>query len=169
MKKIIGIVGWKNNGKTTLMEQLIAHFTGQGLRVAAVKNAHHDFDIDHPGKDSWRHRKAGAREVIVNSQTRWALVHESQGEEEPTLEQLLAHLSPCDLVFVEGFKHHPHTKIEVCLAPPRQQLVAVTDSTVIAVATNDPKLAAPVPLLDINNVREVASFIRRKLGLPATD
>ncbi|MDE3114133.1 MAG: molybdopterin-guanine dinucleotide biosynthesis protein B [Pseudomonadota bacterium] len=167
MTKLIGIVGWKNTGKTTLIERLLAHFAGDGLRVATVKHAHHEFDIDHPGKDSWRHRHAGAREVLITSQKRWALLHENAGDGEPALEELLARLSPADLVIVEGFKQHDHPKIEVVLAPPREQLICEADAGVVAVATNMPglALARPLPRLDIDRPDEVAEFIRRLINL----
>jgi molybdopterin-guanine dinucleotide biosynthesis protein B len=167
MTKIVGIVGWKNNGKTTLIERLVALFAGEGLRVATIKHAHHDFDIDHPGKDSWRHRQAGAREVLITSQKRWALLHENGADAEPTLEDLLVRLSPADLVIVEGFKHHDHPKIEVVLAPPRESLVCESDPGVAAVATNLPDLALarPLPRLDIDRPEQVADFIRKLINL----
>ncbi|MDE3116034.1 MAG: molybdopterin-guanine dinucleotide biosynthesis protein B [Pseudomonadota bacterium] len=167
MTKLIGIVGWKNSGKTTLIERLVARFAGEGLRVATIKHAHHEFDIDHPGKDSWRHRRAGAREVLITSQKRWALLHESDGEAEPTLEDLLARLSPADLVIVEGFKRHDHPKIEVVLAPPREKLLCESDTAVVAVATNLSALALarPLPRLDIDRPDEVAAFIRKLVNL----
>ncbi|MDE3117186.1 MAG: molybdopterin-guanine dinucleotide biosynthesis protein B [Pseudomonadota bacterium] len=167
MTKLIGIVGWKNSGKTTLIERLVARFTGDGLRVATIKHAHHDFDIDHPGKDSWRHRHAGAREVLITSQRRWALLHENEGETEPTLGDLLARLSPADLVIVEGFKQHDHPKIEVVLAPPRERLLCENDAAVVAVATNMPELvlARSLPRLDIDRPDVVADFIRKLVNL----
>ena len=167
MTKLIGIVGWKNTGKTTLIERLIARFAGDGLRVATIKHAHHEFDIDHPGKDSWRHRRAGAREVLITSQKRWALLHENAGDAEPALEEMLARLSPADLVIVEGFKQHDHPKIEVVLAPPREQLICEANAGVVAVATNMPglALARPLPRLDIDRPDEVANFIRKLVNL----
>lgn len=167
MTRLIGIIGWKNSGKTTLIERLVARFAADGLRIATIKNAHHDFDIDHEGKDSWRHRKAGAREVLVTSQQRWALLHENYGEAEPALEHLLARLSPADLVIVEGFKQHDHPKIEVALAPPRERLIYENDAAVVAVATNMAELVLtrPLPLLDIDRPDEVADFIRKLVNL----
>ncbi len=167
MTKLIGIVGWKNSGKTTLIERLVARFADDGLRVATVKHAHHDFDIDHRGKDSWRHRRAGAAEVLITSQQRWALLHENAGEAEPALEELLARLSPADLVIVEGFKQHNHPKIEVVLAPPREQLICEADAAVVAVATNvsDFVLNRSLPRLDIDRPDEVANFIRKLVNL----
>ena len=163
--KIIGIVGWKNNGKTTLIEGLISYFTQAGLRVATVKHAHHDFDIDHPGKDSFRHRAAGAHEVLVSSVNRWALLHEAGGEAEPTLDALLARLSPADLVIVEGYKQHAHAKIEVILHEQTAPIIAATDPNVIAIATNIVGFVAQLPLLNIGRPHEVAVFIAERLGL----
>ena len=110
---VFGIGGWKNSGKTTLTERLVAEFTRRGLRLATVKHAHHDFDIDKEGTDSFRHRRAGAREVAIVSGRRWALMHELDGETEPTLDAIVARLSPADLILVEGFKRGSHPKIEV--------------------------------------------------------
>src|SRR5690606_34652806 len=111
--RVFGIAGYSGSGKTTLIERLIPDFTGRGLRVSLVTHAHHRFDIDRAGKDSWRHREAGATEVLVTSSMRWALMHELRGAPEPTLEEQLARLSPCDLVLVEGFKHASIPKLEV--------------------------------------------------------
>ncbi|MDE1987838.1 MAG: molybdopterin-guanine dinucleotide biosynthesis protein B [Alphaproteobacteria bacterium] len=165
--KIIGIVGWKNNGKTTLIEGLIAHFARAGLRVATVKHAHHEFDMDHPGKDSFRHRAAGAREVLVSSSRRWALLHEADGEAEPALENLLAHLSPADLIIVEGYKQHAHAKIEVILNEQIAPIIAETDPNVIAIATNISGLATALPTLPLDRPDQVAAFITEKLALAA--
>ena len=167
MTRLIGIIGWKNTGKTTLIERLVTRFVSDGLRVATIKNAHHDFDIDHENKDSWRHRKAGAKEVLITSQRRWALLHENDALAEPTLEDLLEHLSSADLVIVEGFKQHNHPKIEVVLMPPRESLLCENDAAVVAVATNMPELnlARPLPLLNIDKPDEVADFIRKLINL----
>ncbi len=108
--KIFGIVGWKNTGKTGLMERLVSEVSSRGISVSTVKHAHHRFDVDHKGKDSYRHREAGAREVLLSSRTRWALMHEVREEAEPTLDELLAHLAPVDLVLVEGYKRNAHAK-----------------------------------------------------------
>lgn len=167
MTKLIGIIGWKNSGKTTLIERLVTRFVRDGLRVATVKNAHHDFDIDREGKDSWRHRQAGAAEVLIASQRRWALLHENDVTVEPDLEDLLKHLAPADLVIIEGFKQHNHPKIEVVLAPPREALICESDVAVVAVATNIPELGLirTLPLLDIDKPDEVADFIRKLVNL----
>jgi len=157
--KVIGIVGWKNSGKTTLTEKLVQELTVRGYRVSTVKHAHHDFDIDHPGKDSYRHRAAGAHEVVVASAHRWALLHEHRGAPEPSLADLLAHLEPCDLVLVEGFKYGPHRKIEVRRKDSRGPLLADKDAAVIAVATDDPALAGRHRFLPLNNAAAIADFI----------
>ena len=111
--RVFGLAGWSGSGKTTLMTALIPEFVARGLAVSTIKHAHHAFDIDQPGKDSWRHRQAGAREVIVASNRRWALMRELREAPEPSLDELLQKMSPVDLVHVEGFKRHPHPKIEV--------------------------------------------------------
>lgn len=165
--KIIGIVGWKNNGKTVLIERLVAHFTALGLRISTVKHAHHEFDIDRPGKDSHRHRAAGAGEVIVASSKRWALMHEVGGGIEPSLDELIAHLAPADLVIFEGFKNHAHPKIEVVLdrAPP--ELVSATMSDILAVATNIERIQTSLPVLPLDRPGEIANFIAGYLDLPS--
>ena len=111
--KIFGIAGYSGSGKTTLIEKLIPLFTARGLTVSLIKHAHHKFDVDQPGKDSWRHRHAGCSEVLVSSSARWALMHELRGVPEPTLPELIKHISPCDLVLIEGFKHEPAPKLEI--------------------------------------------------------
>jgi len=132
--KIMGFSGWSGSGKTTLIERLIPCFTARGLRVALIKHAHHAFDIDQPGKDSHRHRQAGATEVLVSSANRWALMHELRGAEEPTLEQHLARLSPCDLVLVEGWKFHPIPKLEVWREANGKPLRQPEDPHIVALA-----------------------------------
>jgi len=165
--KVFGIVGWKNSGKTTLVEALIREFAARGLRVSTVKHAHHAFDIDVPGKDSYRHREAGAGEVLVASGRRWALMHELRDEDEPRLELLLARLSACDLVLVEGFKRDAHPKIEVLRALGPDGRIADTDKTVCAIATDDPAISGDNPALPLNDVRVIADFICARCGLKA--
>ncbi|QBY02173.1 molybdopterin-guanine dinucleotide biosynthesis protein B [Rhodophyticola sp. CCM32] len=161
---IWGITGWKNTGKTGLMERLVAAFTARGLTVSTVKHAHHSFDVDQPGKDSFRHRDAGACEVLLSSGTRWALMAELRGAEEPSLDTLLNKLSPVDLVLVEGFKRSPHPKIETHRAAAAQPLLAPGDRTIRAVASDStPDLACPV--FDLNDTTAIAGFISAELAL----
>ena len=162
-QKILGIVGWKNSGKTTLVEALVREMTARGLRISTVKHAHHAFDIDVPGKDSHRHREAGAHEVIVASGERWALMHELRGAPEPPLEDLIAKLAPCDLVLVEGFKRGTHPKIEVARFTRDEGLIADQDGAVIAVATDNPALAGHHLALPLNDAAAIADFIRPRL------
>jgi molybdopterin-guanine dinucleotide biosynthesis protein MobB len=156
---VVGIVGWKNSGKTTLVEKLVQELTARGLRVSTIKHAHHDFDIDHPGKDSYRHRLAGAHEVVVASAHRWALLHEHRGAPEPSLPDLLAKLEPCDLVVVEGFKYGPHRKIEVRRIDNGEPLLADEDEAVVAVATDDPALAGNHRFLPLNDAGVITDFL----------
>ena len=158
-RKIIGVAGFKNAGKTTLIEKLVGELTRRGFRISTVKHAHHSFDIDHEGRDSFRHRKAGATEVAVVSAQRWAIIHESRGEAEPTLDELLGKLAPCDLVIVEGYKSGPHDKIEVRNLALDHPKLAGDDPTVIAIAANGAIADAPVPVFDRDNVGKLADFI----------
>ncbi|MCA3575592.1 MAG: molybdopterin-guanine dinucleotide biosynthesis protein B [Aestuariivirga sp.] len=165
MNKVIGVAGFKNAGKTTLVEKLVSELTRRGYRISTVKHAHHSFDIDHEGRDSFRHRKAGASEVAVVSRHRWAIIHESREDAEPTLAEILGKLAPCDLVIVEGYKRDTHDKIEVrnlALANPE---LAGEDPTVVAIAANGPVAGAPVPLFDRDDVSALAGFIERHMGL----
>jgi molybdopterin-guanine dinucleotide biosynthesis protein B len=165
MNKVIGVAGFKNAGKTTLVEKLVSELTRRGYRISTVKHAHHSFDIDHEGRDSFRHRKAGASEVAVVSRHRWAIIHESREDAEPTLADILGKLAPCDLVIVEGYKRDTHDKIEVrnlALANPE---LAGEDPTVVAIAANGPVVGGPVPLFDRDDVSALASFIERHMGL----
>ena len=165
MNKVIGVAGFKNAGKTTLVEKLVSELTQRGYRISTVKHAHHSFDIDHEGRDSFRHRKAGASEVAVVSRHRWAIIHESREDAEPTLAEILGKLAPCDLVIVEGYKRDTHDKIEVrnlALANPE---LAGEDPTVVAIAANGPVAGAPVPLFDRDDVSALAGFIERHMGL----
>ena len=161
---VLGFAGYSGSGKTTLIEQLIPRLVAAGLRVSLIKHAHHAFEVDRPGKDSWRHRHAGCSEVLVSSATRWALMHELRGEAEPTLEMQLARLSPCDLVLVEGWKHAPVPKVEVHRPALGHPLLAAADPAVIAVATDAADLVAPVPTLDLGDPGAVADFILARRG-----
>lgn len=164
--RVYGVVGWKNAGKTGLMERLVAEITGRGFSVSTVKHAHHSFDVDHPGKDSHRHRVAGAREVLLSSGTRFALMHELRGAEEPPLEAHLARLSPVDLVLVEGYKRDGHPKVEAHRAVTGNPLIAPNDPTVRAVAS-DVGLDLDRPVFDLDDTVAIADFILREVGLIA--
>jgi molybdopterin-guanine dinucleotide biosynthesis adapter protein len=164
MQRVIGVCGFKNSGKTTLVEKLVRHLTTKGFSVSTVKHAHHDFDIDHEGRDSFRHRKAGATEVAVASQQRFAIMHELRGAEPPSLDEILAKLSPCDLVIVEGYKRDAHDKIEVRNLELNHPVLAGDDPTIVAVAANG-SLAAPVPVFNRDDVAALAQFIIRHMGL----
>lgn len=166
--KLFGITGWKNAGKTTLMVALVGLLTARGLRVATVKHAHHNFDIDHEGKDSFRHRAAGATEVIISSANRWALIHENRGqgedEEEARLEDLLAHLSPdIDLVLVEGFKSGAHEKIQVYRGRENETLLAPQDKSIVAVASD--QQIEGILTLPLDDPGAIADFILARVGL----
>jgi molybdopterin-guanine dinucleotide biosynthesis protein MobB len=156
---VFGIAGFKNAGKTTLTERLVAELTGRGYAVSTVKHAHHAFDIDHEGRDSHRHRKAGAREVAIVSRNRWALVHELRGEAEPDFVAVLGKLEACDLVLVEGYKREGHPKLEVRRAGLDHPELAGGDPTVVAIAADFVIADAPVPVLDMNDIANVADFI----------
>jgi molybdopterin-guanine dinucleotide biosynthesis protein B len=156
--KILCIAGYSGSGKTTLLEKVIPLLKQRGLRVSVIKHAHHDFDIDRPGKDSFRHRGAGAHEVMIASAHRWALMHELRQETEPGLEELCARLSPCDLVLVEGYKFSPIPKLEIHRTETAHPLLYPNDPNIIAVVT-DSKAALPVPMLDIDAPQQVADHI----------
>jgi molybdopterin-guanine dinucleotide biosynthesis adapter protein len=161
---VVGITGWKNAGKTTLTERLVSHFTARGLKVATVKHAHHAFDIDHEGTDSWRHRKAGAREVAIVSSNRWAVMHELEYEKEPPLQDVIARLSPCDLVIVEGYKREGHSKIEVRRGRTAQPL-APHDPSIFAIAADHDIKESMVPVFDLNDISAIAGLIGTRFGL----
>jgi molybdopterin-guanine dinucleotide biosynthesis protein B len=166
MSRVFGITGWKNSGKTTLTEKLVAAFTRRGLRVSTVKHAHHDFDIDREGADSHRHRLAGATEVAIVSGRRWALMHELRGEDEPKLDDILARLAPCDLVLVEGYKRENHPKIETRrLAAKDTAPLTRTDPQIQAIASDHPVEGETVPVFRIDDVEEIADFIAAATGL----
>lgn len=162
--KIFGFAGWSGSGKTTLIEQLIPRFVQRGLRVSLIKHAHHTFDVDQPGKDSYRHRHAGASEILVTSSRRWVLMHELRGAHEPSFEELVKCISPCDLLLVEGFKFAPIPKLEIWRAATGESLLHPNDPHIVAVAS-DAKLETKLPLLDLNDVEGIAKFILKKLEL----
>ncbi|MBM1633657.1 molybdopterin-guanine dinucleotide biosynthesis protein B [Sulfitobacter mediterraneus] len=162
--KLFGVVGWKNAGKTGLMERLVTEITGRGITVSTVKHAHHSFDVDHPGKDSFRHRTAGASEVLLASGNRFALMHELRGAKEPILAELLTRLSPVDLVLIEGYKRDDHPKVEAHRAVTGNPLIAPEDPTVRAVAA-DVSLDLDRPVFDLNDTVAIADFILSEVGL----
>lgn len=164
MKKIFGFAGYSGSGKTTLIEQLIPLFVAQGLEVSLIKHSHHDFEIDQPGKDSYRHRLAGCREVLVTSPYRWALIHELRGEAEPGLDEQLARLAPCDLVLVESFKNAATPKLEVHRAAIGKPLLFPQDPHIVAIAS-DLALDTLLPQFRLARTEEIAEFILQQTGL----
>jgi molybdopterin-guanine dinucleotide biosynthesis protein MobB len=163
--RVFGITGWKNSGKTGLMERLVAEITARGFSVSTVKHAHHSFDVDHEGKDSHRHRVAGAREVLLSSRNRWALMAELRGADEPELQDLLAKLSPVDLVLVEGYKREAHPKIEAHRGATGQPLIAPGDDTIIAIASDEALAQVQVPVFELDDTKALADFVLRQVGL----
>jgi len=162
--KVIGIAGYSGSGKTTLIERMIPLLVAEGLTVSLVKHAHHAFDVDQPGKDSYRHRHAGCTEVLVSSERRWALMHELRGAAEPTLSEQLRHLSPCDVVLVEGYKKEPIDKIEVHRREAAAPLLFPGDPHVVAIATDEP-LETRLPQIALDDAAGVARFLMEHLGL----
>ena len=157
--KLFGLAGWSGSGKTTLMRALVPALISRGVTVSTIKHAHHSFDVDQPGKDSYEHRQAGATEVLVASANRWALMHELRGAAEPSLEQLIARLQPVDLLLVEGFKRHPHPKLEIHRPSNGKPLLCRDDPHIVGVASDVPLADLAVPRLDLNDVATIADFI----------
>jgi molybdopterin-guanine dinucleotide biosynthesis adapter protein len=157
--RVLGLAGWSGSGKTTLLTRLIPLLTARGLRVATLKHAHHEFDVDTPGKDSWKHREAGASEVIVSSARRWVQMHELGDTTEPTLGALLQKLSPCDLVLIEGFKRECHPKLEVFRAAVGKPLLYPDDPQVVAIATDALLQGAHPPRVDLNDTAAVVECV----------
>jgi molybdopterin-guanine dinucleotide biosynthesis protein MobB len=166
--EIIGISGWSGNGKTTLLTRLIPALIKRGFKVSTIKHAHHKFDIDTPGKDSYRHREAGAEEVLISSSSRWALMHENHGSGEARLEYLIAKMTPVDILLVEGFKSEDFPKIEVWRRESGTEPRVTSDSNIIALATPDLSYSAPVPVLDLNDENAIAEFIVQFFKLEET-
>jgi molybdopterin-guanine dinucleotide biosynthesis protein MobB len=162
--KVYGVVGYKNAGKTGLMERLVTEITGRGFSVSTLKHAHHSFDVDHPGKDSYRHRQAGARQVLLSSRARWALMTELHDEQEPPLAELLTRLDPVDLILVEGYKRDSHAKIEAYRGVTGNPLIAREDTTIRAIAS-DTALDVAQPVFDLNDTAAIANFILSEVGL----
>jgi molybdopterin-guanine dinucleotide biosynthesis adapter protein len=163
--KVFGIAGWSGGGKTTLLSKLIPAITRRGFSLSTIKHAHHAFDIDKPGKDSHVHRKAGAQEVMISSASRWALLHENRGEDELGLDDMLARLSPVDLVLVEGFKRYPQDKLEVYRHANDKPLLQPKDSYVQAIASDVPIPGSPVPVFDLDDINGIADFVLARTGL----
>jgi molybdopterin-guanine dinucleotide biosynthesis protein B len=157
--RVLGITGWSGSGKTTLLTKLIPVLSSRGQRVATLKHAHHAFDVDQPGKDSYEHRKAGASEVLISSARRWVLMHENRDAPEPGLAELLRRISPCDLVLIEGFKTEAHPKLEIHRAEVGKPALYPDDPRVLGVATDGPLPVATVPRLDLNDVEAIADFV----------
>jgi molybdopterin-guanine dinucleotide biosynthesis protein B len=162
---LYGVTGWKNTGKTGLMERLVAEMVARGLTVSTVKHAHHDTEIDHPGRDSYRHRVAGAREVVLSSPRRWAVMHELRDCPEPMLAELLTRLSPVDLVLVEGYKRANHPKVEAYRAETGRDLLARENGTIRAVAADVVIDDLAQPVFHLDDTSAIADFILRDLGL----
>jgi molybdopterin-guanine dinucleotide biosynthesis protein B len=158
--KVIGLAGWSGAGKTTLLTRLIPHFIAGGLRVSVIKHAHHEFDVDVPGKDSWVHRQSGAAEVLVSSTRRWALMHELRGAIEPKLPELLTKMSRVDLVLIEGFKREPHRKIEVYRLANGKPLLFPDDPGVVGIAT-DTAVETTLPVAHLDDIEAIAAMMQR--------
>jgi molybdopterin-guanine dinucleotide biosynthesis protein B len=163
--QIIGLAGWSGSGKTTLLTRLLPELTRRGYRVSTMKHAHHEFDVDQPGKDSYRHRTAGATEVLVASANRWALMHEHRGGAEPTAAELMAHMTAVDLLIVEGFKREGHDKIEIHRRETGKPLLYPQDSRIVAVLSDEPLVDCQLPVIDIDDVVAVADFMVAHCGL----
>jgi len=159
LMRIFGLVGWSGSGKTTLIRKLIPELIGMGFRVSTMKHTHHNFDIDKPGKDSYEHRVAGASQVLITGSKRWALLNENRDQPEPKIEDLLARMDDVDLVLIEGFKSHPHAKLEVFRPSVGKELIGSTDTSIVAIATDEDVSEVHLPVLDLNDVAGVAQFI----------
>jgi molybdopterin-guanine dinucleotide biosynthesis protein B len=164
--KILGLAGWSGAGKTTLIVKLIPELVGRGISVSTIKHAHHAFDVDKPGKDSYRHREAGATEVLVASAHRWALMHELRNEEEPGATDLIRHMTPVDLLLIEGFKREPHDKLEIFRRGLGKPLLSAADPSFVAVLSDGPVPESTLPVIDLNDTGAIVDFItaRYRLG-----
>ncbi|WP_440410741.1 molybdopterin-guanine dinucleotide biosynthesis protein B [Neorhizobium petrolearium] len=165
--RVFGISGWKNSGKTGLTVRLVAELTRRGYRISTIKHAHHDFDIDKPGADSFRHREAGAREVAIVSDRRFAIMHELREESEPRLDDILARLEPCDLVLIEGYKREPVPKIETRrLESKSRDPLSPNDPHIVAIAADHPVTDTALPVFDLDDTAAIADFIVTVMELP---
>ena len=169
--RVFGFAGWSGSGKTTLIERLVPALVGRGLRVSLVKHAHHDFDVDQPGKDSWRHRNAGCTEVLVSSRARYAMVHELRGAPELTLDQAIARLSPCDVVLVEGYKAASIPKLEVWREHVGKPLLHPDDPHIVGIATDAPeRFAGRMPVFALADIDAIATFVADRAAVrPPSD
>lgn len=166
MTFVFGVTGWKNSGKTTLVANLVSEFTNRGLKVATIKHAHHHFDIDHEGTDSWKHREAGAREVAIVSGSRWALMHELEGEAEPSLEDVIARMSPADIIIIEGYKREAHLKIETRRAENlNKEALSDNDPNIIAIASDFGIPASNLPVFGQLDIGKIADFLLERAGM----
>ena len=161
--RVFGLAGWSGSGKTTLLAALIPELVARGVTVSTIKHAHHKFDIDQPGKDSWVHRQAGASEVMVASSRRFALMRELRDAAEPSLNELVARMAPVDLLLIEGFKHEPHPKLEVHRPSVGKPFLYPDDPHIVAIAS-DVALSAPLPVLPLADVAAIADFILGRMG-----
>ena len=162
---VFGVIGWKDSGKTTLVERLIEEFTIRGYVVSAIKHAHHTFEIDHKYRDSYKFRSAGARRTAVVSRNRWAMIHELRDEDEPSLDEIIEHIGSCDLILVEGYKGAPFAKIEARGKAMRDQPLAPDDSHIVAIAAMGEKPGDNLPVFDINDIGAIADFIAARTGI----
>ena len=162
--RVFGIIGWKNSGKTGLLERLVENITSRGFSVSTMKHAHHNFDIDHKGKDSYRHRKAGAHQVLLSSDSRWVLMTELEKNLELEMDALLRKMNPVDLILIEGFKANDHPKIETYRAVTKQNPLAETDKQIRAIATKD-KVDILLPIFDLDDTNNIADFILKTVRL----
>ena len=163
--KVFGLAGWSGSGKTTLMTRLIPEVVGRGLTVSSMKHAHHAFDMDRKGKDSFEHRRAGATEVLITSARRWALMHELRDDQEPPMAELIARMTPVDLLLIEGFKRAEHDKLEVHRPAIGKPLLCTDDPQIVAVASDTPLAELAVPRLDLDDVPAIADFVLAHCGL----
>ena len=165
--KVIGVTGWSGSGKTTLVVNLLPELIGRGMSVSTMKHTHHNFEIDRPGKDSYRHREAGANEGLLGSAKRWVLLHEVRDGSETTIEELIGRITPVDLLLIEGFKSEKHTKIEVHRPSVGSPLLCLDDPTIVAVASDQALPQVSLPVLDLNDVVGIADFIVDHCGIEA--
>jgi len=162
--KEFGLAGWSGSGKTRLIMRLLPELIGRGYSVSTIKHAHHNFDIDKPGKDSFEHRQAGALEVMISSEKRWALMHENRIAPEPNAEALIKEMAPVDLILIEGFKDEAHPKLEIHRNGNGKPLLYPNDPNIVAIATDEP-LETNLPRLDINDILSIADFIESHCAL----